>query len=59
MELKKSEAGIKEKRFQLQAYTLSQVTSAGGFGLAVFPENWGKTKEVLIQFSNMKPKAET
>lgn len=47
MELKKDEKGLKEKRFQLQAYILSQVTHAGGFGLAAYPGNWSKTKIAL------------
>lgn len=51
LELKKSEKGIREKRFQLQAYILSQVTHAGGFGLVAYPENWMATKEALLKIS--------
>jgi len=47
LELKKSEAALKEKRFELQAYTLSQVTHCGGFGLVAYPQNWERTKEAL------------
>ncbi len=47
LELKKDEESLKKKGFKLQAYTLSQVTHAGGFGLVSYPGNWEKTKEAL------------
>lgn len=56
LEIKKDEAGLKEKRFRLQAHVLSKITCSGGFGLVTYPGNWAKTQELLLELSKMESK---
>jgi len=54
LELKCSD---KEKPDPLQQWHLNQIAMAGGFGIAVCPENWEVVYEMLKEFAcnNSKP----
>lgn len=39
---------------KLQLYKLQKVVDAGGFGLVCYPQNFQKTKEILIKFTEIE-----